>query len=193
MGDWPRGQTRSSSCESSNGSFTRGIDTFLSAFIDPSSTTDIKSSFAKTEFYTSSNGPYLSEDRARSFSTSRRLFSFNTWHFRAECHFGPGYGQRWRGLSILVGPSRVKAQDGGVRDDQRQQLPKIRINDQIVSLLPRRYRVDGAFLRKSVRAPRGDGMDELRSLPPISLVAARWVWEKSGKNDGRTSHAAIGF
>jgi hypothetical protein len=80
-----------------------------------------------------------------------------------------------------------------VRDDQRQQLPKIRINDQIVSLLPRRYSVDGAFLRKSVRAPRGDGMDELRSLPPISLVAACWVWEKSGKNDGRTSHAAIGF
>jgi hypothetical protein len=52
-----------------------------------------------------------------------------------------------------------------MRDDQRQQLTyvyfeneppithvlvitKIRINDQIVSLLPRRYRVDGAFLRK---------------------------------------------
>jgi acyl carrier protein len=57
--------------------------------------------------------------------------------------------------------------------------PKIRINDQIVSLLPRRYRVDGAVLPKCVRAPRGDGRTAV--LSGDLLVAACRVWEKSGK------------
>jgi hypothetical protein len=42
--------------------------------------------------------------------------------------------------------------------------PKIRINNQIVCLLPRGYRVDEAFLPKCVRAPRGDG-GKVQGLP----------------------------
>ena len=41
---------------------------------------------------------------------------------------------------------------------------KHRTNDQIVCLLPRGYRVDGAFLPKCVRAPRGDG-GRVQGLP----------------------------
>jgi hypothetical protein len=69
-------------------------------------------------------------------------------------------------------------------------------NDQIVSLLPHRYRVAGAFLRKCVRAPRGDGPSSAWMNCGLSadLIGSRLlflgeIWE----NDGRTSHAAIGF
>jgi hypothetical protein len=41
---------------------------------------------------------------------------------------------------------------------------KHRTNDQIVCLLPRGYRVDGASLPKCVRAPRGDG-GRVQGLP----------------------------
>ncbi len=74
-------------------------------------------------------------------------------------------------------------------------LPKIRINDQIVCLLPRRYRVDRAFLPKCVPAPRGDGRGAWMNCGlSADLIGCRLpglgeVWE----NDGRTSRAAIGF
>jgi hypothetical protein len=58
----------------------------------------------------------------------------------------------YRERKLLLGTMRPRPTRRQMTD-----APKIRINDQIVCLLPRRYRVDRAFLPKCVRAPRGDG------------------------------------
>ena len=90
MGDCPRLQTRSIVLGSVNGSFT--WESFLSAFIDPSSTADIKSSFAKSKFYTSSIGPYQSEDSgSHIFDVSSTSFVQHAFGIFAR-HFEPKYG-----------------------------------------------------------------------------------------------------
>jgi len=142
MGDWPRWQTHSSSCESASGSFT--WESMCSSrhlsISTPTSTADVQ---------------ILLRNIRQPLDLSERR------HANSGC---------WSS-------------------------PKIRINDQIVCVLPRRYPVDGAFVPEFVRASRGDGRAAQMNCgsPPILLVAACWVREKSGKKDGRTSHAAIGF
>jgi hypothetical protein len=75
------------------------------------------------------------------------------------------------------------------RHQKYESMNKLFLCYQAVTALMERFCQNAfAVLRRDGRGRTG----ELLS-PLILLVAACWVWEKSEKKDGRTSHAAIGF
>jgi hypothetical protein len=119
-----------------------------------------------------------------------KLVCLVSWRPRGRCNRG------WRLLQVVQGVTDCPpARSLVCKSPLCWSPPKTRINDKVVSLLPRGYRVDEAFLPKCVRSQRGDGraawMNCGLSIDLIGchLLGLEEIWE----SDGRTSHAAIGF